>query len=134
MEVWEENLAKYDESNLEDDLDGRHYGCRDCKYCNILNYKCPCNKRIDHQHVRFAISCFKSYQGDEKPACKEFEPNEWQRWDYKYWRGWKDYFERYKKFRFGYYKGDDAEERVKKELTWFCINGDTDVEYGAKIS
>ena len=131
MEVWEENLAKYDESNLEEDLDGRHYKCENCAYSDIY-CRHPCLRRIDHKHVRFAVPWFKSYIGDEKPACKEFEPSKWQRWDYKYWRGWKDYFERYKKLEFGYYKGDNAEERVEKALTWFCINGDTDVEYGVR--
>jgi hypothetical protein len=132
MEEWEKNLAKYDESNLEEDLNSRHYKCSDCRFCNICNYKCPCDKRIDHQKIRFALPWFKSYQGDEFPACKEFQPNEWQRWDYKYWRGWEDYFERYKKEHFGYYKGDIPEKQIEKTLLWFVLNGNKKIRYGVK--
>jgi hypothetical protein len=129
---WEINLAKYDEAYLNEDLDNRSYHCYNCKHHH--SYFEPCTKRIDHENVRFAIPWFKSYCRNEGIACCDFEPKESMRWDYRYWTGFNDYFDRWFPLSTFYKKSHD------NQLVWFTLHNqghdpkkETHVRYGVYL-
>lgn len=102
-----------------------HYGCGDCKYFRIdADRNESLCKRIDHKKVKFAIPWFKSYDCGQNfhIPCNDFEPKYMHYADAKSWDGFDNFWETYVKAWLPY--------QDENKLIWFCINNDTNIEYG----
>ena len=81
--------------NIHDDCPSIH--CGNCKFFNVnsdsKNIVSPC-KRIDHKHIKFAKSFFKSYDCGQFHGCicRDFEPSPTFVHLYTHWLSYDDYF------------------------------------------
>lgn len=105
-----------------------HYGCGDCKYFRVdANRNENLCKRIDHKKIKFAIPWFKSYDCGQNfhIPCNEFEPKYMQYADAKEWDGFDNFWEMYVKTWLPY--------QDENKLIWFCMNNNTNIEYGVPM-
>lgn len=109
------NAAVYDEEYVP------NWGCKECAHHNVHSY---CTRRIDHVHVRHAISWFRSYDGGTGLVCSDFVPKSYLIPTHG-WTSFDDYWPRYVEWWLPYSNTD--------RLKYFTINGDTSVRYGVPL-
>ena len=96
--------------------------CGQCKYFKVdadrEDVQSIC-KRIDHKHVKFSKSYFKSYDCGQFRGivCREFYPADNCVWLKKHWFSYDDYYQ---------------DEKIKGLIN-FCIDDDFSVRYGVKV-
>lgn len=93
-----------------------------CGSCRHFSYTSPCQKRIDHKTVKFAVPWFKTYDCNQFSGvvCSDFEPSRSFVFLDKTWRGFDYYWPRF------------VEQWGAPKYIPFVLDGNTKIRYHVK--